>query len=311
MKRTIIIVLAVLLVASTAFAGGQGEKKGSTAKEIRIGFTVNDFNDLWVTFVMDAAKKWDEETPGVTVTLGNGETDVNTQFGIVEAWIKQGYDAILVKPVEVEATVAMAKQANAAKIPYVAVQQAIKEANVRVVQDSIRTGEAQMQAVIDKLGGEGKVAIMVGEPGTLVAQQRLEGHKNILAKYPKVKLVAEEVGNWQRDQGMAIMENWLQAGIAMDAIVASNDEMALGAILALEGAGVRDKYIAAGIDATPIALEFMKAGRLDITMFADAQALAVQSLEAAMKLIKTGKADDVVISDRLVLPENVDEFIKE
>ncbi len=270
MKRTIIIVLAVLLVASTAFAGGQGEKKGSTAKEIRIGFTVNDFNDLWVTFVMDAAKKWDEETPGVTVTLGNGETDVNTQFGIVEAWIKQGYDAILVKPVEVEATVAMAKQANAAKIPYVAVQQAIKEANVRVVQDSIRTGEAQMQAVIDKLGGEGKVAIMVGEPGTLVAQQRLEGHKNILAKYPKVKLVAEEVGNWQRDQGMAIMENWLQAGIAMDAIVASNDEMALGAILALEGAGVRDKYIAAGIDATPIALEFMKAGRLDITMFADA-----------------------------------------
>jgi len=296
------------MTGSIMFGAGQGET-GESSDEIMIGFTVNDFNDLWVTFVMDAAKQWDEEHPGVTVVLGNGETDVNTQFGIVEAWINQGFDAILVKPVEVEATVAMAKQAAQAGIPYVAVQQGIAEASARVVQDSIVTGEGQMQAVIDLLGGKGKVAVMVGEPGTLVAQQRLEGYMNVLAEYPDVELVAEEVGNWQRDQGMSIMENWIQAGIDIDAIVASNDEMALGAVLALEAAGVRDQYIVAGIDATPNALEFMVEDRLDITMFADAKTLAYKSLDTALALINGETPDDIVISDRLVTPENVSEFI--
>lgn len=308
MKRMILFAVIVVLVGSVIFAAGQkGTEKASD--EIIIGFTVNDFNDLWVTFIMDAAKEWDEKQPGVTVVLGNGETDVNTQFGIVETWISQGFDAIVVKPVEVEATVAMANLAKSANVPYVAVQQAIKEASARVLQNSIVTGENQMQAVLNKLGGKGKVAIMVGEPGTLVAQERLTGNKNILSKYPDVELVAEEVGNWQRDQGMTIMENWLQAGIKMDAIVASNDEMALGAILALEAAGVREKYIVAGIDATPNALEFMADGRLDITMYADAHTLAYKSLDTALALIKGENPADLIISDVLVTPENVTEFI--
>jgi ABC-type sugar transport system substrate-binding protein len=302
MKRVLVFVVALMLIGNSfVFAAGP--------KEIRIGFTVNDFNDLWVTFMMDAVKKWDERTPGVTVTLGNGQTDVSTQFGIVETWISQGYDAIIVKPVEIEATVAMAKAAKAANIPYVAVQQGIKEADARVLQNSVVTGEVQMQAVADKLGGKGNVAIMMGEPGTLIAQERLQGNKEVLAKYPNMHLVAEEVGNWQRDQGMNIMENWLQAGIAIDAVVASNDEMAIGAILALEAAKVRSKYIVAGIDATPNALQFMKEGRLDITMFADAKTLAETALDVAMQLIKKAKPKDVVISDRLVTPANVDEYL--
>jgi ABC-type sugar transport system substrate-binding protein len=302
MKRFLVVVAAFVLIGNSfVFAAGP--------KEIRIGFTVNDFNDLWVTFMMDAVKKWDERTPGVTVTLGNGQTDVSTQLGIVETWINQGYDAIIVKPVEIEATVAMAKAAKAANIPYVAVQQGIKEADARVLQNSVVTGEVQMQAVADKLGGKGNVAIMMGEPGTLIAQERLQGNKEVLAKYPNMHLVAEEVGNWQRDQGMNIMENWLQAGIAIDAVVASNDEMAIGAILALEAAKVRSKYIVAGIDATPNALQFMKEGRLDITMFADAKTLAETSLDVAMQLIKKIKPKDVIISDRLVTPTNVDEYL--
>ncbi|GAB6276700.1 MAG: hypothetical protein SAMD01599839_12400 [Rectinema sp.] len=111
MKRFLVVVAAFVLIGNSfVFAAGP--------KEIRIGFTVNDFNDLWVTFMMDAVKKWDERTPGVTVTLGNGQTDVSTQLGIVETWINQGYDAIIVKPVEIEATVAMAKTAKPANIPY-------------------------------------------------------------------------------------------------------------------------------------------------------------------------------------------------
>jgi len=307
MKKGLSIILLMLMLLSLVV--GCAEKGGENEETYTIGFTVNDFNDLWVTYILDAVRAWDEEHPEVEVVLGNSESDVSKQMAIVEDWITQGFDAICVKPVELEATIAMAEKCNEAGIPYVAVQQPIDEADVRISQNSVKTGEDQMQAVIDMLGGKGKVAIMWGEPGTLVCTQRIDGNKNILAKYPDVEMVAEEVGNWQRDQGMAIMENWLQAGLEVDAIVCCNDEMALGAILALEAAGVRDQYIVAGIDATPEALEFMKDGRLDLTLYADAETLARKSLEAAMKLITEGHAEDEMIDDILVLPEDVDKYI--
>lgn len=304
MKKMLCVVLMMVMLFAVA-----GASEAQT-KILKIGFSVNDFNDKWVSYVLDAVKAWDEARPDVEVVLGNSQTDVQKQMADVETWITQKFDAICVKPVEVSATIVLANECKEAGIPYVAVQQPIKEATASCLQDSVRTGESQMQAVIDMLGGKGKVAILMGEPGTLVATQRIEGNKNILAKYPDVELVVIEVANWQRDQGMKIMETWIQSGLKVDAIVASNDEAAIGAILALEAAGIRDKYIVAGIDATPDALKFMKEGRLDITMFADAKKLGEESLNLAMKLIKEGKADDVVISDLLVLPKDVDKYLK-
>jgi len=307
MKKLLCVILVMAMLFILAECGGA---QSSGSKVFKIGFSVNDFNDKWVSYVLDAVKAWDEARPDVEVILGNSQTDVQKQMADVETWITQKFDAICVKPVEVSATIVLANECKEAGIPYVAVQQPIKEATARCLQDSVRTGETQMQAVIDMLGGKGKVAILMGEPGTLVATQRIEGNKNILAKYPDVELVVIEVANWQRDQGMKIMETWIQSGLKVDAIVASNDEAAIGAILALEAAGIRDKYIVAGIDATPDALKFMKEGRLDITMFADAKKLGEESLNLAMKLIKEGKADDVVISDLLVLPKDVDKYLK-
>jgi len=304
MKKLFYIVLMMVMIFT--LAGGVEAQQ----KVFKIGFSVNDFNDKWVSYVLDAVKAWDATHPDVEVILGNSQTDVQKQMADIETWITQKFDAICVKPVELSATIVLANECKEAGIPYVAVQQPIKEATARCIQDSIKTGETQMQAVIDALGGKGKVAILMGEPGTLVATQRIEGNKNILAKYPDVELVAIEVANWQRDQGMKIMETWIQSGLKVDAIVASNDEAAIGAILALESAGIRDKYIVAGIDATPDALKFMKEGRLDMTMFADAKKLGEESLNLAMKLIKEGKADDIVISDLLVLPKDVDKYLK-
>ncbi len=312
-KVVILFVTMVFLVGLVLGCGqstsGEGEANGEgTGDVIRIGFAVNDFNDKWVSYMIDAVKEWDEANPDVEVTLGNGESDVQTQMAIVEDWITQGYDAVCVKPVEVEATRSLALQAEEAGVYYVAIQQGIEEATARCLQDSVKTGIDQMEAVVELLGGKGKVAMMVGELGTLVATERIDGNKQVIEKYPDIELVAEESGNWQRDQGMAIMENWLQAGIEIDAIVASNDEMAIGAILALEDVGKVDDYIIAGIDCTPDAIEYLENGSLDVTMYADAAAIAEGSLELAMKLIKDGSAEDVVIQDVIVYPEDAEKY---
>jgi len=288
----------------------EGSSDGTAEKTYKIGFTVNDFNDKWVSYVLDAVKEWDAQNDEVEVVLGNSQSDSQKQFAIVEDWISQGFDAICVKPVDLEATKAMANACKAANIPYVAIQQPIDEATARCIQNSIKTGETQMQAVVDKLGGKGNVVILEGEPGTLVAMQRLEGNKNILAKYPEVKLEAVEVANWQRDQAMKVMENWIQAGIKIDAVVASCDEMAIGAMLALEAANARGDVIIAGIDATPDALKLMKEGKLDLTMFADANKLGNETLNLALKLVKGEAAEDVVIDDLLVTPEEADKYLE-
>lgn len=308
MRKLLCVVLMMAMLFAVAGVAGASE---ASTKILKIGFSVNDFNDKWVSYVLDAVRAWDAANPDVEVILGNSHSDVQKQMADVETWITQKFDAICVKPVEVAATIVLANASKEAGIPYIAVQQPIKEATASALQDSVRTGEIQMQAVIDMLGGKGKVAILMGEPGTLVATQRIDGNENILAKYPDIELVAIEVANWQRDQGMKITETWITSGLKIDAIVASNDEAAIGAILALEAAGILDKYIVAGIDATPDALKFMKEGRLDITMFADAKRLGEESLNLAMKLIKEGKADDVIISDVLVLPKDVDKYLKQ
>ena len=314
MKKFLSIVLIVVLLLSVftgcASKSPSSEPSGDTdGKTYKIGFTVNDFNDKWVSYVLDAVKVWDDQNDEVEVVLGNSQSDSQKQFAIVEDWISQGFDAICVKPVDLEATKAMAKACSAANIPYVAIQQPIDEATARCIQNSIKTGESQMQAVVDMLDGKGNVVILEGEPGTLVAMQRLEGNKNILAKYPEIKLEAVEVANWQRDQAMKVMENWIQAGIKIDAVVASNDEMAIGAMLALDAANARGDVIIAGIDATPDALKLMKEGKLDLTMFADANKLGTETLDLAFKLVKGEAAEDVIIDDLLITPEEADEYL--
>jgi ABC-type sugar transport system substrate-binding protein len=316
MKKVLSIVLSVMLLVSV-FTGCTSKSSQSTessdatsVKTYKIGFTVNDFNDKWVSYVLDAVKAWDEQNVEVEVVLGNAQSDSSKQMALVEDWISQGFDAICVKPVDLEATKAMANACKAANIPYVAIQQPIDEATARCIQNSVKTGETQMQAVIDKLGGKGNIVILEGEPGTLVATQRLDGNKNILAKYPDVKLEAVEVANWQRDQAMKVTENWIQGGIKFDAVVASCDEMAIGAMLALDAANMRGNVIIAGIDATPDALKLMKEGKLDITLFADANKLGTETLNLALKLVKGEAAEDVVIDDLLVTPEEADKYLE-
>lgn len=319
-KKWISTALVVCMTAIMALAGcgkssddtdaadGEGSKEKGEGK-YTIGYTVNDFNDKWVSYVIDNIKVWDEENKDVNVVLGNGEQDAATQMAIVEDWIQQKFDVICVKAVDVDAAASMAKKCNEAGIPFVAVQDPIENSDVNVQQDSKTCGQTQMEAAIEAMGGSGKVAYMSGVPGTLVSNNREEGSMAALEKYPDVELVANEVGNWLREEAMTVVETWVQAGMEFDAIVCACDEMAIGAEIALESAGAREGVVIAGIDGTVDALEMMLDGKLDVTMYADPEALAREPLETAVKIINGEKVDDYMIQDILILPEDAQEYL--
>ena len=126
-----------------------------------------------------------------------------------------------------------------------------------------------------------------------------------------MKIVEEQTANWNRAQGQDLMTNWIAKGVKFDAVVANNDEMAIGAIQALKSAGVaRDSYIIGGVDATQDALIAMQAGDLDVTIFQDAAGQGKGSIDTALKIKKGEKVDKkVYIPFQLVTPANIGDFL--
>jgi inositol transport system substrate-binding protein len=152
----------------------------------------------------------------------------------------------------------------------------------------------------------GNVGILTGKSGHEAAIMRTQGNKDIFAKNPNIKIVMEAEGKWDRAQGMQISENWFQANKSLKAIVANNDEMAIGAVLAAKNLNIKDEdIIIAGVDATPDALEYLGKG-LDVTVFQSAHGQGYGGVEAAYKLIKKEKLEKMQwIPYELVTTENM------
>jgi inositol transport system substrate-binding protein len=142
------------------------------------------------------------------------------------------------------------------------------------------------------------------------AIKRTEGNESVIAeKYPNIKVLAKETGNWQRDQGLTLTENWLTTyGDKLNGILANNDEMALGAVKALQAAGREDVYVM-GVDAIPDALDAVKDGSLTATVLQDAVGQGRGATEVIHKALLGQKPDSVTwVPFVLITPENLADF---
>lgn len=292
---------------SDASGGESAAEEGGSEKYV-IGYTVNDLNDTWVSVVIDNVEQWASEHPEVEVLIGDGASDAMTQQAVVEGWIEMGVDCVCLKPVDYETSLSILGSVKDAGIKYVALQQDAEDADCFVGADGFATGKNQMQAVIDAIGGSGKIAYLAGTEGTLVASEREEGSMEALEANPGCELVAREDGDWLREDSITIVETWITSGIEFDAICAACDEMAIGAILSLQAAG-RDDVVVAGIDGLEMGLEQIEEGNMTLTFYADAHGLAYEALDAALALCKGEQPEDVVLEDILVNEENEPEYM--
>jgi ABC-type sugar transport system substrate-binding protein len=139
-----------------------------------------------------------------------------------------------------------------------------------VGSEEIVSGQLQGEAIAKLLNNRGNVVIMMGELATQAAVLRTEGVEKVIAQHPEMKIVGKQTANWRRNEAIDLMNDWLVEGTKIDAVVANNDEMAIGAVLALQQAGKDVKEVViAGIDATTDALAEMEKGNLEVTIFQD------------------------------------------
>jgi len=296
--------------ASQAPASGAPASQGGGGEALTIGVTF-PILDQFLQTVADGMEAKAAEIGNVTLNIVAAEEQTDTQLGQVENFISQGVDAIIVIPVDTDATGPMTEAAQKAGIPLVYVNRRpadLPSGIPYVGSDSLYAGTVEMQALADLAGNKGNVVILIGDPANEAAVLRTKGCKDVAAERG-MTVTKEQAGNWYRDQGLEIMENWLQSGDQIDVVCANNDEMALGAIEALKNANKLDQVLVGGVDATADALAAMAAGELEVTVFQDANGQGGGGVDAAVKLARGESVPDLIdIPYQLVTPENMADF---
>ena len=280
----------------------------------RIGVSIARVDDNFMTYVRTgletAAKQQD-----VQIQFEDAQGDVVRQLNQVEGFLNQKVDAVIVLPVDTAATANITRAAVAAKTPLVYVnrhpdERTLPAGVVTVASNDIEAGQLQMRYLAQKLGGKGNVAIIMGDLAQNATHDRTEGARQVLKDFPGIKVVEQQSAEWQRSKGMDLTSNWLLSGTAFDAIVANNDEMAIGAAMALQQAGKAKGEIAiVGIDGLPDGLAAIKRGLLAGSVFQDPKAQAAQAVQAAVRMIKGEQVDaQVWVPFELITPEQVGVF---
>ncbi len=312
MKKYILAAAMATLMSSSALA------------ETKIGVSMALFDDNFLTVLRNGIEA-QAKGMDASVQIEDAGNDVAKQLDQIKNFAASGVQAIIVNPVDTSATQAMSDAAAAAGIPLVYVNRqpinidTLPDNQAFVASNEVDSGTLETIEVCNLLKAAGKteanIYIMVGELSNQAAVQRTKDIHDVMGDgrcAVKLNIVDEQTANWSRDQAQSLMTNWISAGKPYDAVIANNDEMAIGAIQAMKAAGVDMKtMIVGGVDATQDALASMKAGDLDATVFQNAAGQGAGALDAAIKLAKGEAVEQKVwIPFELVTPANIDNYMK-
>ena len=328
MKKVILVALALAFTTmALAFpqqvAAGEAITTGITTikpvapdwavvdgKPLVIGCTVYYMTEF-VTLMVEGIKE-QAELAGANLILLDANNDAQTQISQIENLIAQKVDVVLVAAVDADAIVPALDICERAGIPLVGVNMLINTDKPYYYggPDDTAAGEMEMQALIDEIGGKGNIVILEGPIGTSAQLQRMQGNQNVLAKYPDVKVLAHQPADWNREKALSTTENWLEAfPNQIDGIVAHNDEMGLGAIMALQAKNL-DLPVTA-VDAIKDGCLAIKEGRLLATVFQDAVLEGRLGVEIAIDVVKGTPPENHMnfIQMELITKDNVDRLL--
>ena len=310
MRKTLPIVLLIagLLLFLIIQKRRAGEREG-----IVIGVSLLNMANEFIVNIKEAMETRAQEL-GVKLIINDAQLSPDKQIQQIESFIARRVDAIILNPCEVEASSPAVDKAIQAQIPIVNVNSETRSIPTAFVGSrDEESAEIAIGFLAERLNRKGNIVMIAGNPGQAAEIKRGQGAKSTLAKYPDMQLIAEQTANWSREEGMALMENWLQAYKGqIDAVFAQNDEMGMGALKALEAAGLKDQIPLVSVDAIADALQAVKDGRLDATVFQNAKGQGRTSVETALQIIKGEPYEkEVFIPFELVTAENVDAYLAE
>jgi ribose transport system substrate-binding protein len=272
-------------------AGGTPASTAAAPGTATVGLSISTMDNPFFVALRDGAQA-EAKADGINLITVDAQNDAAKQIAGVEDLIQKRVSVILLNPTDSDAVANVVKEATAAGIKVISLDRAVNGAEVssHIASDNAAGGRMAGEFLLNKLGGKGNLVELEGIPGSSAARERGEGFDAVIAGKPGVKLVAKQPANFDRAQGLSVMENILQGNKDIQGVFAQNDEMALGAERAIEEAGLKNVDIV-GFDATPNAVAAVKAGRLAATVQQKPELIGKMGVDTARLLIE-GKPVD-------------------
>jgi inositol transport system substrate-binding protein len=305
--RKIAFCVVVLIIASCSKQTGN-----EAAKKPVIGVSLLNLSSEFIVMLDKAIEAKGGEV-GVQLVVTDAQLSADKQVQQVESFIAQKVDAVILNPCEVDASSPAVDRAIAAGIPIVNVNSETRSRPTAFVgSHDEESARIAMGYIAMHLNGKGNIVMIQGPMGQAAQIKREQGAREVLTKNPGLKLVADQPAGWDRAKAMTLMENWIQSyGDKISAVFAQNDEMGMGALIALEQAKLKNKVMVVSVDAISDALQAVKDGRLDATVFQDAQGQGANAVEVALKILRKQPYErQVFIPFQLVTKDNIGNYLK-
>lgn len=251
-----------------------------------IGLSLSTLNNPFFVTLQEGAQAAADEL-GYELVTTDAQDSVSAQISDIEDLVVRGVDVLIVNATDSAAVVPAVRAANDAGIPVIAVDRGVDGGELAffIASDNVAGGALAAEYICDRIGGEGAVVELEGIPGTSAARERGQGfNESLSSACPDAEVVARQTANFNRAEGLSVMENILVAQPEIDAVFAHNDEMALGALQAIEASG-RD-IVVVGFDATDDAQAAVAACRLAATVAQQPTELGREAVRAAQRAIE-------------------------
>ena len=298
------LLTAIVLVGFTAVAQAEKPKVALIMKTLS--------NEYFIAMKDGADKAAKEQNIDLIVQVAEKENSTEELVSLVENMIASKIDAIVVTPNDSHAFVSVFKDAEKAGIPIIDLDVELDKTSAQsagltyyyVGVNNFDGGYKSAKRLVDELGGKGKVVILEGIPGVDNGEQRKAGAMKAFSEAPGIEVVASQTANWETEQALNVMTNILTANPDINGVFAANDNMAIGAITAIENAGMEGKILVSGYDALPLALQYIKEGKMLNTIDQGPAAQAAKGLEFAVKRINKEEVPERFYQDLIVIDKS-------
>ncbi len=306
-KKSIVllVVLALLLVSISAV--GFGAKKPVT-----IGVTFMTMNNpFFVAMEKNIRAELKKVDPNAKLIVADSQFNLAKQISDVEDMIQQKINILFLNAVDSKAIAPAVIAANKANIPVITLDVNAEGGKVTsfIASDNYLAGKLCGEYIVKRLKGKGDVVIINGTPITSIIQ-RVQGVKDVLAKNPGIKIVAEQNGETNETKSMEVMENILQSQRKIDAVFGANDPTGLGALAAAETAGRQKEMFILGVDGSPNGVEAIKKGKAFVATSAQFPGeIGRTGVQIAYKVLKGQKVPgEIKVKVQLITKDNATGF---
>ena len=259
-----------------------------------IGLAISTQNNPFFVSLKQGAEE-EAKKLGLKLVVVDANDDSSKQAAGVDDLLQQKVKVLLINPTDSEAAAASVTRATKAGIPVISIDRSVKGADVaaHIASDNVAGGKMAAEFIVQQLVSGGDIVELEGIPGSSAARERGQGFHDIMDAQKAIKIVAKQPADFDRTKGLTVMENILQSHPNVKAIFAHNDEMALGAVKALEAANKKG-VIVVGFDATDDAKAAVKAGKMAATVAQKPAKIGQLGVSTAKKIIAGEKVEKSV-----------------